>query len=273
MKKKIAAIAGAVSFLATGTIFAASSALSGVFAKQYVYVFNGQQKPMTGDYQTLEYKDRAYVPVRFVSEALGLKVQYDQRGQLINISLPETLKGEEQVCPYITTNDKIRALEEKVAKLEKENSELKTKIKDLNGSIQKEVADKGITSHSYDVLPSSNLDDNLKITVKGYGFENGDQDLYLNVRLENVNDSNGSFQLSPSDTMLSLNGKEYKAYIDDSGLSLYNMLSKKEDHVDGSLIFKGVSRDNEKEGYLIRFVYTDSSGSGKRTVLMKFKLK
>ena len=76
MKKRIVAVATILAVSLTGTAFAATSALNGVFAGKYVYVVNGQTKTMGAEYQTLEYKNSVYVPVRFVSEALGLKVQY-----------------------------------------------------------------------------------------------------------------------------------------------------------------------------------------------------
>ena len=272
MKKRIVAVATILAVSLTGTAFAATGALKGVFVKPYVYVVNGQAKTMGAGYQTLEYQNRAYVPVRFVSEALGMNVQYVEKGQVINITSPKKPMTEDEICPYITTNDKIRALEEKVKKLEKENADLKQTLKDNKTSVENEFLKK-TTNHHFDKLPVSELDDNIKVTVKGYGFDNGDRDLYLNIRVENVNEDNESFQLSPSETKISLNGKEYKGDVGNGGLTLYNMLSNKKDHTDGSVVFKGIDRSNENDEYLIRFVYTDASGVKKQTLITRFKLK
>lgn len=272
MKKRIAAVATILAVSLTGTAFAATGALNGVFAKPYVYVVNGQAKTMGAGYQTLEYQNRAYVPVRFVSEALGMNVQYAEKGKVINITSTKKHMTEDELCPYITTNDKIRALEEKVKKLEQENVELKQTLKDRKDSVQNEFLKK-TTTRNLDKLPVSELDNNMKVAIKGYSFDNGDRDLYLNIRIENVNDDNQSFQLSPSETTISLNGKEYKGDVGNDGLSLYNILSNKKDHADGSIVFRGIDRSNENGEYLIRFVYTDSAGDNKQTLVTRFKLK
>lgn len=269
MKKRIVAVATILAVSLTGTAFAATSALNGVFAGKYVYVVNGQTKTMGAEYQTLEYKNSVYVPVRFVSEALGLKVQYVPKGKVINITSPQKPIAQ---TSYIATNDKIRSLEEKVKKLEQENAQLKQTIKDNKTSVEKEFLKKTTNQH-LDAIPVSQLDDNVKISIKGYGFDNGDTDLYLNLRVENVNDSGDSFQLSPAETTISVNGKEYNGTSYNGGLLLYNLLSNKKDYVDGAVIFKGIDRSKENEEYLVRFVYLDGSGEKKQTIVTRFKLK
>lgn len=272
MKKRVAAVAMMLTVCLTGTVFAGTGALKNVFAKSYVYVVNGKTQTMGAGYQTLEYNNRAYVPVRFVSEALGMSVQYVESGKVINITSPQKRVGDDEICPYITTNDKIRALEEKVKKLEKENQELQQKLKDTKNSVANELSKK-TSSHSLDKLPVSELDSNIRVRIKDYGFDSGDNDLYLNIRVENVNENNDGYQLSPTETKISVNGKEYKGDVENSGLPLYNILNNKKDYVDGAIIFKGIDRSQENDEYLIRFVYTNATGEKKQTITTRFKLK
>lgn len=49
----------------------------------------------------------------------------------------------------------------------------------------------------------------------------------MNLRVENVNDDNEAYQLSPTETIISLNGREYKGDVSNGGLSLYDMLNNK----------------------------------------------
>ena len=53
---------------------------------QFTFEFNGTEKKLPEDYEVIVYKDRSYVPVRFVAENLGAKVDWDDAKQKITIT-------------------------------------------------------------------------------------------------------------------------------------------------------------------------------------------
>lgn len=82
--------------LSFSTIGYASDVIETVLYSVKIYI-NGQEKDLSEDYQVLNYKGHAYVPVRFITEELKGKVTYDDAEKSINVALtsiePVPLKG------------------------------------------------------------------------------------------------------------------------------------------------------------------------------------
>lgn len=57
---------------------------------QFTFEFDGIEKKLPEDYEVIVYKDRSYVPVRFVVENLGAKVDWDDAKQKITITSKKT---------------------------------------------------------------------------------------------------------------------------------------------------------------------------------------
>lgn len=56
----------------------------------YGFRFNGGDKvTLSGDFTTVVYKDRSYVPVRFISDNLGAKLTWDEATKTITMDAPE----------------------------------------------------------------------------------------------------------------------------------------------------------------------------------------
>lgn len=243
-----------------------------VFAdiKSHTYVVDGQVKTMGHGYQTLEYGARLYVPIRFVTESLGWKVQYDANGRVVNI-VSSTKPNSFYLSSDEESKKEIQMLEEKVARLEKENHRLQEQLKKEKDSVAKKIAEEGIREN-ISKLPTYNYDNDVKVTLRGSSSDNDGKDLYLNVRVENINSDDDVFQLLPSETVLSVAGDEYVPDLGRSSNSLYNTLHKKDEHIDGDLFFKNAGNYSSDTIYLAKFVYADSSGQNKKEIVVKFKL-
>lgn len=55
----------------------------------YMYKFNGKVLDMPKDMTNIVYNDRSYVPVRFITEALGATVNWNEKEKIIDINLPK----------------------------------------------------------------------------------------------------------------------------------------------------------------------------------------
>lgn len=53
---------------------------------QFTFEFDGVEKKLSEDYEIIVYKDRSYVPVRFVAENLGAKVDWNDETKKISIT-------------------------------------------------------------------------------------------------------------------------------------------------------------------------------------------
>lgn len=70
---------------------------------QFTFEFDGTEKKLSDDYEVIVYKDRSYVPVRFVAENLGATVDWDNAAKMIKIQskAPEVVeKPQEDIREY-----------------------------------------------------------------------------------------------------------------------------------------------------------------------------
>lgn len=275
MKKKV--VSAALLFcitISTGVTFATGSNIKKTVnadVQPHTYFVDGKMKPMSVGYQTLEYGGRLYIPIRFIAESLKFRVQYDEKGKVVSIVSP-VKTNEYDLSSNFSSREEISLLKEKVAQLEKENRRLQEQLKKERNSVAKKIAEEGITEN-ISKLPTYNYDNDIKVIIRGSSFDNDGNDLYLNVRVENIGKDNQVFQLLPSETVLSVAGNEYVPELGRSSNSLYNTLHKKDAHIDGDLFFQNAGNYSSTVNYFAKFVYADSSGQNKKEVVVKFKLK
>lgn len=82
---------------AGGAVFAESPSI--VFARimnAVRFEFNGEVKEVPEEYTVLNYKDRTYVPARFVAESLDAEVQWDTKTNTIKIESKEKQENVEE---------------------------------------------------------------------------------------------------------------------------------------------------------------------------------
>lgn len=77
--------------VAAGSAAYASEALQSIQAYLFPvkFVINGQNKQPDGEYATLNYNGHVYVPVRFVAEAMGGVVGYEEESGTVHIHSPD----------------------------------------------------------------------------------------------------------------------------------------------------------------------------------------
>lgn len=71
-----------------GQIFAASAIekVEAYINHDMTFTFDGEKKALSDDYQVLVYKDKSYVPVRFVAENLGATVEWNDTTKVIALT-------------------------------------------------------------------------------------------------------------------------------------------------------------------------------------------
>ncbi|WP_426446479.1 stalk domain-containing protein [Paenibacillus sp. S-38] len=83
MKRGIAGLALCTA-LSAGTAASASDAVQAVLF-DVTYKFGGKQAQLGGEYVSLNYNGHAYVPIRFVAEQAGLKVEFDEQSKTVKV--------------------------------------------------------------------------------------------------------------------------------------------------------------------------------------------
>lgn len=58
---------------------------------QFKFEFNGKLAELPDEYEVIVYKDRSYVPVRFITENLGATVDWNDTEKLISINSPDVV--------------------------------------------------------------------------------------------------------------------------------------------------------------------------------------
>ena len=71
-----------------GQIFAANAIekIEAYINHDMTFTFDGEKKALPDDYEVLVYKDRSYVPVRFVAENLGATIDWNDTAKVIAIT-------------------------------------------------------------------------------------------------------------------------------------------------------------------------------------------
>ncbi|OPH62148.1 hypothetical protein BC351_02650 [Paenibacillus ferrarius] len=90
MKKFLLGLICGITISATTVVYASDTIQA--FLYPVKYAFNGENKEMNSDYQTLNYNGHAYVPIRFLAENIGATVEFNNEKQQISVDY-ETANG------------------------------------------------------------------------------------------------------------------------------------------------------------------------------------
>lgn len=201
------------------------------------YFFDGKEVSLGEDYDTIIYKNRAYVPARFVADNLGAKVDYNAEMETINFKSPE---------PKIV---------EKLVEVEKPVN----------------CEDQSKNPGTYVTLPYTISEKNFDFKVKFLNdSDNNVTKIY--VELTGKKDNKNNLSIDAYNAVLTTEENEYK--MSDLVPTFYDTkiftTIKDEETLDSFLAFKPVS-EKEKE-FRLR-VAVKESGSENKTHNIDIKFK
>ncbi|WNR45359.1 stalk domain-containing protein [Paenibacillus roseipurpureus] len=84
MKKFMLGLLCGIGLTASTAVLASETISAYLFPA--TFEINGKSKELDSEYKVLNYNNHAYVPIRFISESLGLGVRYIDRDRVISIS-------------------------------------------------------------------------------------------------------------------------------------------------------------------------------------------
>lgn len=170
----------------TSTVLAESAQKISAYLANYVkFEFDGVQKASQDSQGVLMYQDKVYVPARFVAEAMGGKVVWDSTSHTVKIQTPQ---------PKVI---------EKVVYVEKEESKEEVKEKDVKQEEKEKNTNDG---RNYNELPIKKTYQNFDITATGLVLDDNETKVYLSLE----NKGQDSLQLQQRETIMEVDGKEYK---------------------------------------------------------------
>lgn len=180
--------------ISTLNVSYASDRITAISDRDYRVIIKDTMVDLPEDMTYLNYEDRVYVPLRFVSENMGLVVQY-KGGKDIVIS--DTTENRLKESNYI---NQIESLKSTVKELREENANL---IHKFNTEKPQET---------YYRLPITHRDKDRDFTIELYNVvEEHSSDkttqLYFNVK----NNSNYAVYIRTLSMVLEVDGKEYNA--------------------------------------------------------------
>ncbi|RKD22009.1 Copper amine oxidase N-terminal domain-containing protein [Caminicella sporogenes DSM 14501] len=189
-------------------------------AGDLTFKFNGMKKRLPYGQTSLIYKDRVYVPARFIAENIGAKVKWIAESRTIEINYNER---------------------ESVKKEEKEEI---TSDKSVEDNVKK--------NDDYDKLPITQKFDEAYITITGLHFDKDMLRIYLKV--ENKGDV--PIQIDQIATKMIVDDKEY--FQDDltNVLFPYDRIwfndIKKDDEIKGEIKMPPIDKDTKKLSVFIK---------------------
>lgn len=212
MKKRFKLIASIIAIFAiTGSIAgAAQENIKNVTKANYRLKINDASVDLES-YLIMSKNNTTYVPLRFISEKLGARVDFDQ-GQIL-ISLP---KRQETSAKSEADTQKIYTLEKKLELLEKENRDLKQSLDTIDSKL--------VNVGAYKPLPTSfEGSDNFKVTVNSISNMKKPGKTIMAISIANQNQSGEYFYFKPEFTVLTVNGVP-KKFENSSGNLLSTLL-------------------------------------------------
>lgn len=187
---KIMAVGLASLTIITGSSIAANNTVSGVSKVDYKFVINENAITLPSNYLVMSKNGTTYVPLRFISENLGAKVDYKQ-GMISIADKPNTTMSQPE------DSKKIKELEAEIEKLKRENKELDTKLKAINNTM------------NYKTLPTAQ-DSTNDLNIKLLSIYNEGNGAKFYVEFKNKSKDH-YFVVDPFKTKLYVDGKEYTA--------------------------------------------------------------
>ena len=258
MKKRTKFIAASLSILImiSGAGIATNHVVGGVTKANYTFEVDGESLSLPSNLLVLSKDNTTYVPLRFLSENLGAKVGYKQG--IITIESRPSVTDEEK-----TYKEKYENSLKEVDLIKKENTELKTKINELENV----VTDKNL----YRGLPAFvESGDNFKITLSRAEVK-GNESVF-SITISNGHSRN-VYNLNPSETTLLINGATYD--VSDYSAKLLSPVAVQGNTLgkstyDGEISFKGDLSQAVKGS--LTFYYTSSNSADKKSMTLFFDL-
>lgn len=241
MKKRTKFFVASISALLmlTGLSSAATINLNGVTKVNYQIMLNGKRLELPS-YLTVMNKDNStYVPLRFLSENMGLEVDYKPGTVLINSESFNSNQGQEAV-------KKQAELQKEITRLTEENSNLKNQLKSI---------EEGVLYRKIPVVADSG--NGLRITLNNIAkTSNG---IELSVDFENTSEER-YFVVDPFKTQMIVDGETYNATTSTEA-QLNSILNSAPDKYSptiqrGKIYISDVEKDRVKGNLL--FTYNDN---------------
>lgn len=246
--KKVALSLISIILLSTVVSIANPISISAFINPEFRYNFDGMNKDLPQEYESIIYNNRSYVPARFVAENLGAEVQFNSNNKTIYFVSKEG-KATSDLENYIS---KIEMLEKKVNDLERQLEEAK-KVSQVN----------------YSKLPlTQNLRD-YSVTVQDLFIDQSSRFSKLYVSVENTDRFN-FINLSPLRTTIIHNGREYTASTIDTDLNLFQAISRN-NRIQGGITFEDLPKDMNE--FIIKVTIIENEGFRENERVLQFNAK
>lgn len=95
---------GSIITLSTTSFANPSNIISAILDSTIKFEINGEEQTLSSDYDVILYKDRTYVPVRFVAEHLGAEVDWAESTRTVVINEKECLPCSKEEKPQDSNN-------------------------------------------------------------------------------------------------------------------------------------------------------------------------
>ncbi len=210
-------VAGAMCMVSVTAAFAAYPQVMTSVLNDVLFQINGEKVASPSDQPVLNYNGYTYVPVRYISEALGADVNWDPATKLVSVDLePEVVEKvvEVEVPVYVEDPDKV--------------------------------------SVSYSELPVSVTKNEFKVSVSAVTRDKGLSWTKFYVECLNKTTQDKSFTIVNSSAELTVDGKKYDLYVSPTkwdqqwGASYIKKVTSDSDRTEGFLLFELIPSDWKK---------------------------
>lgn len=257
---KIIATAMAALTIATGIAGAATMAVGGVSKVNYNFVINDNAITLPNNYLVMSKNGTTYVPLRFISETLGAKVDYSQG--TIRIAGGSSAPSKQEPITQ-TEKQKLESALRELDLIKKENARLQNRLTEM---------EKQYTNVSaYNKLPVGSEDTfGLKIRVDDV-TASGNEKAVFNVTITNNNKDN-LFNLIPEKTKLTVGSKVYDVPTDYTATFSSSLVHYTKgiglSSITGDISYDGAYDKNLKGA--LTFYYRVNNGADERSMTLYF---
>ena len=205
-------VAGAMCVVSV-TAMAAYTDVTAKLWNDVKFNFNGVSTPAPSNQPVLNYNGYTYVPLRFVTETLGGQTSYDDSSKTVSVNLTSGSNVVEK---------EVEVIKEVPVYIEKDSS---------GSSDGKDV------KYNYSTLPVKSKKDYYTLEITGVTRSTYNNTTKVLINFDNDKDGSDYYQLVPSASKLTVNGKNIA-------------LTKINNQQDNSWYLGDIGPDEEKDGYV-----------------------